>query len=530
MTSQPPFGWPPNGTSAPSSGSYTPSPNSSPPHQSPKNKRSGCLVVVIGLVLAGVTLVLWPLTLLVGVGLITLGVLHASGRTQLSVAGKIWPSLNTGIGDIGIGAILVVLGGMGYSFAAKERAEREVQGRAEVATQTAEVERQARDTDGDGVRDLDDCAPGDSAQAVSRSQDADCDGFLDGDDCNPAIASVNDGRLQDLDCDGIPNTDDCGPEDETILTRRSTDADCDTILDGEDCDPNGQVDDLDCDGVGNALDCDENNPTITTTAATDNDCDGVVNDADCGPDDATLKTARSDDRDCDGITNADDCDPDGHMGDRDCDDVQDSTDCDPDDANIATDQSLDNDCDGIPDDEDCAPRSSANDSASCLMPASQVQFCNIISESRENYQNADRNYANELQLSTIRRDRGVALERAVSRRRFSDWYGTLYDIGTNSEGRGFVSIRFDCNDTRVTLSTADNAFTDIVYNSMISPSSEMYTEVSRLSTDDAIVFSGQFFDDVGGPNGFATFDLTEAGTMRDPHLVARFGRIRSASP
>ena len=166
------------------------------------------------------------------------------------------------------------------------------------------------DEDGNGL--------GDACQDLI-GVDSDGDGVLDVDDCAPLVASVYPGADEkcdwvDNDCDGLNNEDFPNPyglNNYAILNCEDFDDDQDCVAESKDNCPgltNKSQSDMDGDGLGDA--CDD-----------DIDGDGFLNEDDCGPELALSHPEAAEicdnrDNDCDGeidegveTTDCQDCDP-----------------------------------------------------------------------------------------------------------------------------------------------------------------------------------------------------------------------------
>ncbi len=154
-----------------------------------------------------------------------------------------------------------------------------------------------RDTDLDGVADVDDAFPLDASESVDTDGDGvgnnadaddDDDGVLDGADSYPLISVAG---LTDTDADGEPN--DCDQACVDLGMVADTDDDNDGVADVDDAFPLDASEsvDTDGDGVGNNADADDDNDQIPDTYEEENNLDPL------NAEDAAL------DADGDGLTN-----------------------------------------------------------------------------------------------------------------------------------------------------------------------------------------------------------------------------------
>ena len=185
----------------------------------------------------------------------------------------------------------------------------------------------------------------DTAEIDEQAKDEDGDGYDVGEDCDDGDASVNPGATEV--CDGVDN--DCDDAiDEDVLDSWYADADGDGYGD-----PATAVESCDgpADHVPTATDCDDADADIYPSAP--EVCDGVDNDCDGEIDDGVLQSWYAD-ADADGYgdpsSEVEACEPpaDAVDNDEDCDDTEPLA--HP--AGIEVCDSIDNDCDGLTDEDD----------------------------------------------------------------------------------------------------------------------------------------------------------------------------------
>ena len=224
------------------------------------------------------------------------------------------------------------------------------------------------DSDGDGVPDIDDCAPDNPAYHPGADErcngiDDDCDGAVDEDPIDPATF------FADTDGDGHPGTLDtvsaCQPpagyaatatdcDDGNGAIHPGADEGCDLV--DSDCDGwLGEYElDNDGDGFASCAECNDIDPLIFPGAVevcngADDDCDGEVDNGvewfpDSDGDGFGDETAAA-------VEGACDAPPEGHVDNRlDCDDS--NRGARPGAVEVCDFNNVDEDCDGLSDDED----------------------------------------------------------------------------------------------------------------------------------------------------------------------------------
>lgn len=154
------------------------------------------------------------------------------------------------------------------------------------------------------------------------------------------------------------------------------------------------------------------------------------------------------------------------------------------------------------------------------IPQAQAELCEIVAGRASEYRAARRQ--NELRRSAIREARRrdlLALSPHVD-----EWVGTITDLGTNGDGKAYLSVKVLCARGDVTVHTWTMAVTDAADETLLPPSSELFDTLSSLSPGARLRFSGDF---IAGDeaNGWRETSFTERGGMRAPELVFRFTSI-----
>lgn len=156
-------------------------------------------------------------------------------------------------------------------------------------------------------------------------------------------------------------------------------------------------------------------------------------------------------------------------------------------------------------------------SKAVALPVNQTDFVAVI----ENYAEQFRKASNELQESTLRDQRRVAMMDALnSERVIKGWKGTLQKLETNTEGKAIISVRLS---PTIKLVTWNNALSDMADQTMIEKGTAPYTALANMSVGDAVEFSGSFLS--SGQDGVRETSLTIRGAMTAPDFLFRFSDI-----
>ena len=151
------------------------------------------------------------------------------------------------------------------------------------------------------------------------------------------------------------------------------------------------------------------------------------------------------------------------------------------------------------------------------MPLAERQFLNAVSEGRNQYESG----ANDMAKGAARPARGQAVCAVLHDP--VDWVGTVEQLSSNGDGLGVLDIRLDPN---VTVSTWNNALSDISDHTLIAANSAVMRSASALSHGQTVIFSGSFIR--SATDCAKERSLTIRGSMEDPDYIVRFAAIRAA--
>jgi len=150
------------------------------------------------------------------------------------------------------------------------------------------------------------------------------------------------------------------------------------------------------------------------------------------------------------------------------------------------------------------------------IPEAERRFVEIV----ERYTREFRSAGNELAAGGSRNARKVAMCNSMKSLTVRDWVGKIYKLSSNSEGRGVLEIEIASN---IYLTTWNNSFSDLQFNTLIDPQSEMFGVLSKLKYGNRIKFSGRFFQ--GDEDCLREASLSLRGSMAEPEFIFRFSEV-----
>ncbi len=150
----------------------------------------------------------------------------------------------------------------------------------------------------------------------------------------------------------------------------------------------------------------------------------------------------------------------------------------------------------------------------------QVEFIRAVTTARLEYRNA----VNDLAKGGVRRNRAKSLCRLLPKSRVQDWSGKLYNLTTNGDGLGVVTIDLG---NQVWVKTWNNSLSDIGSNSMMDPDSGVFRKFSVLKEGQRIRFSGRLIRKRSAPDCFEESSITMNGSMDEPEFIIRFSNVET---
>jgi hypothetical protein len=153
-------------------------------------------------------------------------------------------------------------------------------------------------------------------------------------------------------------------------------------------------------------------------------------------------------------------------------------------------------------------------------PTDQIAFLDALNAARE----AGRTAENDMQKGAALAKRTAAFCSILTNsKNIEDWHGTIYSIGANSDGKGVVVVTIGQD---AWASTWNNAFSDTGTNSLIEPSTQLFTEVSALSSGDKVRFSGELF--TNSETCVSMQNMSLSSKINRPEFVFKFSKIEPA--
>lgn len=168
--------------------------------------------------------------------------------------------------------------------------------------------------------------------------------------------------------------------------------------------------------------------------------------------------------------------------------------------------------------EPAPPEDEVNENASdseggAAQPAEQSQFIGIFEDAIDKYSAAD----TELQAANVLNERDDDLCAVTNQGRVDGWVGVVDRVGANGDGKGIVAVEIAPD---LILKTWNNAFSDILDDTLIEPSSALFDRILPLEGGETVRFSGRFAD--GSNHCLKDSRLTDSGRSSDPDFIFKF--------
>ena len=122
-----------------------------------------------------------------------------------------------------------------------------------------------------------------------------------------------------------------------------------------------------------------------------------------------------------------------------------------------------------------------------LYPKDQKIFVDTINKYRKAFDPG----SNDLKKNKLFRNRSEEMcGPSFSPYNITEWVGKIKDISTNLDGKGILAVEID-RDIRV--ETWNNAFSDMLSDTLIEIDSKVYDQLIDLNVGEVIKFNGNFF-------------------------------------
>ena len=147
-------------------------------------------------------------------------------------------------------------------------------------------------------------------------------------------------------------------------------------------------------------------------------------------------------------------------------------------------------------------------------------FIAAVEHGKAEYEAAD----NDMMKGGARGRRKVAICNALTGTSISRWSGVISDLGSNSEGKGTLTVDLG---NGIQLATFNNGLSDGLKDShtLIDSSTPLFASVAHLKKGDAIQLSGELFsDDTDCVEELSAFSLQES--MATPKFLVRFESVK----
>lgn len=169
------------------------------------------------------------------------------------------------------------------------------------------------------------------------------------------------------------------------------------------------------------------------------------------------------------------------------------------------------------DDSGGGPATTAEDEPVITVPSSQKAFVDAVRKA----QGAADEASNDMAKGGVRATRADEVCQALgSSGRAIGWVGEIDSIDSNSEGKGVLSVTLARN---VTVSTWNNAMSDIGAGTLIDPGTALFNTVSSMSEGDLVEFSGSFF--ANDLDCVSEQSITLDGSLDDPEYTMKFESV-----
>jgi hypothetical protein len=143
----------------------------------------------------------------------------------------------------------------------------------------------------------------------------------------------------------------------------------------------------------------------------------------------------------------------------------------------------------------------------------QKAFIAVVQQARQAYNGA----ANDMQKGGIRAGRKDAICKLLPSMSVENWQGEIYQLSSNSDGKGVVGITIGPD---IYIKTWNNALSDIEGHTLLDPESAPFKNLSLMKKGDWVKFSGSFLS--SDVDCVREGSLTQRGSMTQPEFIFQF--------
>ncbi|MBC8258338.1 MAG: hypothetical protein H8E38_04925 [SAR324 cluster bacterium] len=140
--------------------------------------------------------------------------------------------------------------------------------------------------------------------------------------------------------------------------------------------------------------------------------------------------------------------------------------------------------------------------------------------------------SNAVQKFLLRKERQIFLQEQLKERELTEWIGQIKKLRTSTKGKVTLEIELalafpdktEKNRTipefKISIATWNNAYTDLDYNTLILPGTDMHAWLVNFNVGDWVLFSGKSF--AGEQDYLKEASPTESEAMLAPHFILKF--------
>jgi len=130
----------------------------------------------------------------------------------------------------------------------------------------------------------------------------------------------------------------------------------------------------------------------------------------------------------------------------------------------------------------------ASDPVADFRPSDEAAFIRAVIDGKAAYEAA----GNDMAKGGTRAKRGESICATLPSKTVAGWTGRIVELGSNSEGKGVLTIELS---NGIQVRTWNNALSDIGSGTLIDPNSPLFTILANLKKGDPVRFSGTLFAD-----------------------------------